>query len=201
MDHEYVTEGPFRDFAHAVVNLQTKASEGYFKAMVRRVAEYTRQRQSGSGESNGSNNDDSNSNSNSNSNDSIDDEASARVVELIVIAASCAGVRAHYATLGEDPPPLPDRLVPNQPALFNAVSDYATGPLQYNKTNAWGPFNLKLRKGIAEQLELEPLQWWFATKNDGGPNSKATVGLFVLAQLIGWRNVFFYFFFELTLAL
>ena len=44
--HDFTTKGPFRDFAHAIVNRQQKLDEVFFNAVVERIKEFRRNEQS-----------------------------------------------------------------------------------------------------------------------------------------------------------
>lgn len=156
--HDFTTKGPFRDFAHAIVNRQQKLDEVFFNAVVERIKEFRRNEQSNGQPP------------------LMEDDFKAMAVELNTIAALCAGVRAFCAACGLEAPPLPSKPVPCQAAHFQRVSDYATGTLQTNRSIAWGPYlpTGQLRPGILKQFQIDRGLMSFAGDSPQGPTSKAS---------------------------
>ncbi|CAE7839989.1 CARNMT1 [Symbiodinium sp. CCMP2592] len=152
IEHDFTTSGPFRAFAHAIVNRQQKLDEGFFQAFVERLKQFVGDPKLG------------------------DDDFQAMAIELNTIAALCAGVRAFCAATGYEAPPLPAKPNPCKPGRFLRVSDYSTGPLQTNRVIAWVPTlpASQLRKDVPERFGIDASMWAFAGANPHGPTSKAS---------------------------
>lgn len=168
IEHDYATEGPFRDVVHGIVNMQDKLDEAFFENVVERMKAHHKKKveksdgtkdQRESMDAFGDN----------------DDKFRAMAIELCVVAASCAGVKAFYKTAGIESPLLPTPPNPPTPARFKKVSDYSTGPLATDKGTAWGPYLpvKQLRKQVARQHEMDMAVYSFAG-NPTGPTSKAS---------------------------
>lgn len=135
IQHDYVTTGPFRDVALAIVNFQAHLDEDFFDSVAGRLKRIYHSH-------------------------SLDD-CRAMVIELGIIAAGCDGVRTFYAAAGISHPSLPEALVPVQTAHFREVADYALSPLTYNTEFAWGPFlaSHQIRQGIFDKFQLDETAW------------------------------------------
>ncbi|CAB9506060.1 expressed unknown protein [Seminavis robusta] len=138
--HNFVTNGPFRDVALAIVNFQHHLDENFFGSVVQRLQKTYK--------------------------DHSLEDCRAMAMELTAVAAGCDAVRTFCAAAGiEDYPPLPGPLEPVQPARFSTVADYAVSPLQYNSEVAWGPFLTlrNLRPEIVQKFQLDTNLWKFGS--------------------------------------
>jgi hypothetical protein len=135
IQHNYVTTGPLRDVALAIVNFQAHLDEDFFDSVADRLKKIYPSH-------------------------SLDD-CRAMVTELGIIAAGCDGVRTFCAAAGISHPPLPEAPVPVQDAHFQEVEDYSLSPLKYNPKFGWGPFlaTHQIRPSIFDKYQLDGLSW------------------------------------------
>ena len=150
IQHQYVTQGSFRDVALAIVNFQHYLDEDFYNSVAHRLHTQYKDR-------------------------SLED-CKAMTIELGLIAAGCDAIRTFYAATGMGTPPLPDPPQPAQPAHFRFVSDYTTSPLKYTKDIAWGPFLTfdQLRTDVIDKFHLDRSLWKFASLRPG-PVSQTSV--------------------------
>uniref|UniRef100_A0A7R9WJZ0 Uncharacterized protein n=1 Tax=Pseudictyota dubia TaxID=2749911 RepID=A0A7R9WJZ0_9STRA len=150
IEHQYASNSPFRDVAHAIVNHQERIKNvEFFDTFVERISkEYPKHYGR--------------------------DEWRSMAIELGVIAACCVGVRDFCFAAGIDQIPLPEHTTAEpQPAYFKSVSDYSTGPLQSNKDIYWGPVLGTLKEEVKERFQFDHKLWNFS-QHDTGPTSKAS---------------------------
>ncbi|CAE7842713.1 EEF1AKNMT [Symbiodinium necroappetens] len=169
IEHDFTTSGPFRAFAHAIVNRQQKLDEGFFQALVERLKQFVGDPKLG------------------------DDDFQAMAIELNTIAALCAGVRAFCAATGYEAPPLPAKPNPCKPGRFLRVSDYSTGPLQTNRTIAWVPTlpAAQLRADVPQRFGIDASMWAFAGANPHGPTSKASAAPLTCWEFLKFMDVMY----------
>jgi len=169
IEHDFTTSGPFRSFAHAIVNRQQKLDEGFFQAFVERLKQFVGDPILG------------------------DDDFQAMAIELNTIAALCAGVRAFCAATGYEAPPLPAKPNPCKPGRFLWVSDYSTGPLQTNRAIAWVPTlpASQLRKDVPQRFGIDASMWAFAGANPHGPTSKASAAPLTCWEFLKFMDVMY----------
>lgn len=175
IDHVYVTDGPFRDIAHAIVNHQQMLDKPFFDSVVERIEEY-RSKNKAAGEEYGPN------------------EINAMAIELATVAALCSGVRAFFAASGLPCPELPEKPRVCQAAHFKSVSNYASGSLNTNMAIAWGPFLYasQLREDVAARPDFDKTTWMFATADDSAPTSKASAAPLTCMDFLRFANVMYF---------
>eukprot|EP00438_Fugacium_kawagutii_P031062 Skav204604 [mRNA] locus=scaffold1712:26068:29892:+ [translate_table: standard] len=169
--HHFVTNSPFRDLAHAIVNRQQKLDEKFFNTMVERLKTFHGNGSSGYSE----------------------DDFKAMAVELNTIAALCAGVRAFCAASNMEVPALPKKPEPPLPAHFKSISDYSTGPLQTMKSVAWGPYlpTTQLRQEAFQGFDIDFFLMSFAGDSPTGPTSKASAAPLMCWELLKFMDVMY----------
>lgn len=152
--HTYVTDHPFRDIAHAIVNHQDKLNEAFFDTVVKRLEEFFPKDKYG-----------------------YDlDEYRSMAIEMAIIAACSAAICEFFFATGMEPLEWPESLE-NQPSHFKKVSDFSSEPLSFRRDIAWGPMLEKknLHSEIAKRFNFDDDLWDFAASSGGiGPTSKAT---------------------------
>jgi len=172
--HEYVTDSPFRDIAHAIVNHQQRLDQAFFHTVLERLENYHTNKMSpnhGYGT----------------------DEYKAMAIELATVAALCAGVKAFFAASGLPCPPLPEKLKACEPPNFRHVSDFSNGPLNTNTAIAWGPYLIgeQIKKEIAARSDFDVDTWMFATANNA-PTSKASAAPLTCMDLLLFGHVMYF---------
>ncbi|CAE7316703.1 unnamed protein product [Symbiodinium natans] len=175
IDHVYVTNGPFRDIAHAIVNHQQMLDKDFFDSVVERMEEY-HTKSKAAGDEYGP------------------DEYKAMAIELATVAALCSGVRAFFAASGLPCPEFPEKPSVCQPAQFKSVMQYASGPLNTNMAIAWGPYlnASQLREDVAARADFDKTTWMFATADDAAPTSKASASPLTCMDFLRFANVMYF---------
>lgn len=171
IQHDFVTTSPFRDLAHAIVNRQQKLDETFFNTVVERLKKFHGNGSSGYNE----------------------DDFKAMAVELNLIAALCAGVRAFCAASNLEVPQLPAKPVPCVPAHFKSVSEYSNGSLQTMKSVAWGPYlpTNQLREEVTDRFGLDRSLMSFAGDKPTGPTSKASAAPLTCWEFLKFLDVMY----------
>jgi len=168
IEHDFTTTSPFRDLAHAFVNRQQKLDETFFEAVLERMKQFHQDPTLG------------------------EDDFKAMAIELVLVAALCAGVRAFCAAAGIPAPPLPPAPQPSQPGRFRFVSDYSTSSLKTHRSIAWGPHlpSEQLRKEVVEAFHLDPSMISFGD-SPAIPTSRASAAPLTCWEFLQWRDVMY----------
>lgn len=171
IEHTFVTDSPFRDIAHAIVNRQQKMDERFFNTVVERVKHFH-----GNGSS-----------------DYSEDDFKVMAIELNTIAGLMAGIRAFCAASNMEVPAFPAKPVPSVPAHFKTMSDFAKGSLQTNKSVAWGPYlpTDQLREEVTKNFDVDRSLMRFAGDNPTGPTSKASAAPLTCWEFLKWKDVMY----------
>lgn len=121
-----------------------------------------------------------------------EDDFKAMAIELVLVAALCAGVRAFCAAAGIPAPPLPPAPQPSQPGRFRFVSDYSTSSLKTHRSIAWGPHlpSEQLRKEVVEAFHLDPSMISFGD-SPAIPTSRASAAPLTCWEFLQWRDVMY----------
>ena len=155
VSHQYHSESPFRDIAHAIVNNQDKLNEVLFDTFVQRIQEHVNKDVAEDGDI------------------KTKDDCTAMAVEFCIIAACCAGIHDFYVGAGIELPSRPSSDGPSKPAIYSHVSDYAESPLQFDKSTAWGPYLTEFKPSIVKENDFDPFLHKFRGHSNG-PTSKSS---------------------------
>jgi len=144
------TSSPYKEFALKIVNQQASLDKSTYNAFIEQLSRSYP--------------------------DHDTEDHTVMAIELAVVAACCAGIRAFYTGIGKERPDFPSRHSPRKAANFQCLHDYCDGPLYYDKKVAWGPrLPVKQLKPAAIEKFNMDLYCWKLLELPDNPCSKASV--------------------------